>query len=189
MVCDLLAADDLAAIFAQQTPAENARLITFFGMIPNFEPELILPKLSGLLRPGDLLLFSANLAPGNNYAAGLRTILPLYDNALTRDWLLMFLLDLGIEKTDGRLEWTIEPCPSGHDLLCLTAWFRIEHSRSLCVAGEKFEFGAGETIRLFFSYRYTPDRVQHQLSHQGLVVEEQWITASGEEGVFLCSRR
>ena len=158
-------------------------------MIPNFEPDLILPKLNGLLRAGDLLLFSANLAPGKNYAAGVRAILPLYDNDLTRDWLLMFLLDLGIEKSDGRLEWTIEPCPSGDDLLRLTAWFCFDQSRSLCVGGEKFEFRAGESIQLFFSYRYTADRVQDHLSRHGLVVEEHWITASGEEGVFLCGRR
>ena len=31
-----------------------ARLVTFFGMIPNFEPQVILPRLAGLLRPGGL---------------------------------------------------------------------------------------------------------------------------------------
>ena len=30
-------------------------------MIPNFEPEQILPKLASLVRPKDFLLFSANL--------------------------------------------------------------------------------------------------------------------------------
>ena len=39
-------------------------------MIPNFEPQIILPKLATLVRPKDFLLFSANLAPGKNYAAG-----------------------------------------------------------------------------------------------------------------------
>ena len=64
-------------------------------MIPNFEPEQILPKLASLIRPNDFLLFSANLAPGKNYAAGVKKILPQYDNCLTRDWLMTFLIDLG----------------------------------------------------------------------------------------------
>jgi uncharacterized SAM-dependent methyltransferase len=188
LVCDLAAAEDLASVFAGQTPANATRLITFFGMMPNFEPQLILPKLANLIRPEDLLLLSANLAPGADYAAGLQQILPLYDNELTRVWLLLFLLDLGVEKTDGALEWQIEPCPSGTDLQRLAASFRFDHPRSVRVAGEKFDFAAGERIRLFFSYRYTPPRVSDQLIKYGLAVQDQWITDSGEEGVFLCRR-
>jgi len=82
-------------------------LITFFGMIPNFEPQLILPRLAALVRPADHLLFSANLAPGSDYAAGVRQVLPLYDNALTRDWLMTFLTDLGVERDDGELRFSI----------------------------------------------------------------------------------
>lgn len=186
-VCDLSAADDLASVLAGQTPDQTTRLITFFGMMPNFEPQLILPKLAALVRPGDLLLLSANLAPGPDYAAGLQQILPQYQNPLTEDWLLTFLLDLGVEKTDGALEWSIEPCPSGHDLLRITAWFHFLHHRTLRVIGEEFRFCAGEKIRLFYSYRYTPERLWGQLSRHGLVVREEWITASVEEGVFLCS--
>ena len=67
-----------------------------------------MPKLASLIRPKDFLLFSANLAPGKNYAAGMKKILPQYDNAQTRDWLMTFLLDLGIEKCDGELRFEIE---------------------------------------------------------------------------------
>ena len=77
-------------------------------MIPNFEPQQILPKLTELLRPKDYLLFGANLAPGKNYAAGMKKILPQYDNPLTRDWLTAFLFDLGVEPRDGRLFFSIE---------------------------------------------------------------------------------
>ncbi|HEY2329199.1 MAG TPA: L-histidine N(alpha)-methyltransferase, partial [Verrucomicrobiae bacterium] len=54
-VCDLAAADDLPAALAARHPS----LVTFFGMIPNFEPQIILPKLASLVRPQDWLLFSA----------------------------------------------------------------------------------------------------------------------------------
>src|SRR5437660_9505239 len=91
LVCDLESAADLPAIFDRQTDPAAARLITFFGMIPNFEPGLILPRLAALVRPADYLLFSANLAPGPDYAAGIKQILPLYDNGPTCDWLTTFL--------------------------------------------------------------------------------------------------
>src|SRR6185369_14050754 len=154
LVCDLAVVEDFAAVLSGRTSADAARLVTFFGMMPNFEPQMILPKLAGLLRRGDWLLLSANMAPGDDYAAGLRAVLPQYDNALTRDWLMLFLVDLGVERTDGALTWQIEPCPSGNDLQRLTASFQFEHPRCLCVAGEKFDFKGGEKIRLFFSYRY-----------------------------------
>ena len=48
LVCDLLSTDDLATVLAMHAAPRTARLITFFGMIPNFEPEEILPKLSAL---------------------------------------------------------------------------------------------------------------------------------------------
>ena len=56
LVCDLATADDLAPCLVTRHPS----LMTFIGMIPNFEPRLILPKLASLIRPGDQLLFSAN---------------------------------------------------------------------------------------------------------------------------------
>ena len=107
-VCDLAMASDLPEFLEKHKINNAARLVTFFGMIPNFEPQEILPKLASLIRPKDFLLFSANLAPGKNYAAGMEKILPQYDNAPTRDWLMTFLLDLGIEKRDGELRFEIE---------------------------------------------------------------------------------
>ncbi|HUE36628.1 MAG TPA: L-histidine N(alpha)-methyltransferase, partial [Candidatus Acidoferrum sp.] len=108
LVCDLETANDVPAVFTAPAARRAARIITFFGMIPNFEPALILPKLASLVRPKDILLFSANLAPGENYDAGVKKILPQYDNAPTRDWLMTFLFDLGIEKNDGELSFEIE---------------------------------------------------------------------------------
>jgi uncharacterized SAM-dependent methyltransferase len=188
LVCDLATADDLpAALDGLQIP-DAARLITFFGMIPNFEPGVILPRLAGLIRPGDYLLFSANLAPGADYAAGVRRILPLYDNAPTRDWLMMFLLDLGVAANDGELGFTIEDDPEGSGLKRVAACFRFAQSREIKVDADWFQFAAGEAIRLFYSWRHTPALVRTLLGQHGLHVLDQWITKSGEEGVFLVSR-
>ncbi len=131
LVCDLASADDLPAVLDALPVPEAARLITFFGMIPNFEPQVILPRLAGLLRPGDYLLFSANLAPGTDYAAGVQRILPLYDNAPTRDWLMMFLLDLGVAANDGELRFGIEDDPAGSGLKRVAAYFRFARPREI----------------------------------------------------------
>ncbi len=185
-VCDLALADDLPEYFQRRTPLKTRRLITFFGMIPNFEPELILPKLAALVRPQDRLLFSANLAPGRDYVAGMKTILPQYDNTLTRDWLMMFLTDLGVAARDGRLRMTIQD--GGLGLKRIVAEFHFRRARRIEVDGKRFDFAAGETLRLFFSYRYTAETMEHLLARHGLEVSAQWITQPEEEGVFLCRR-
>lgn len=181
-VCDLATADDLSSFLATRRPS----LVTFFGMIPNFEPDEILPKLAALVRQKDYLLFSANLAPGADYAAGLKKILPQYDNALTHDWLLTFLLDLGVGRGDGKLRFDIEG--GALKLKRVAARFHFSQPREIVVDGEKFKFRRGESIQLFFSYRYTPERVGKNLARHGLRIQAQWLAESGEEGVFLCRR-
>ena len=185
LVCDLAGVDDSSTIFNQSATDHATRITTFFGMIPNFEPEMILPKLASLVRREDLLLFSANLAPGRDYAAGVEKILPQYDNALTRDWLLTFLFDLGVETRDGELRFAIE---DERQLKRVVARFHFTHSRTVALDEEQFEFRAGDSIRLFFSYRYTPELARQALAKYGLDVVEQWVTQSEEEGVFLCRR-
>lgn len=186
-VCDLAMAKDLPEVFVQSSAHRADRLMTFFGMIPNFEPRQILPKLAELLRPNDFLLFSANLAPGADYAAGMEKILPQYNNPFTRNWLLTFLFDLGIEPRDGDLRFNIET--GGLGLRRVVARFYFQRARQIQVGGDRFSFARGEIIRLFFSYRYTPERVRKILARYGLDVDEQWITKSEEEGVFLCRRK
>jgi L-histidine Nalpha-methyltransferase len=185
LVCDLATAEDLRAVLSAQPAVVASRIFTFFGMIPNFEPGMILPKLAGLLRRGDLLLFSANLAPGPDYAAGMRRVLPQYDNALTRDWLMTFLLDLGVERTDGNLRFKIEG-RRGFKRIAADFWFT--RTRRLEAYGRGFEFRRGQTLRLFFSYRYTPALTRSLLQQHGLRVLGEWIAGSGEEGAFLCRR-
>lgn len=188
LVCDLETADDLATVLGQHAKSVGARIITFFGMIPNFEPQLILSILAGLLRPADQLLFSANLAPGSDYEAGMRHILPQYDNELTRDWLMTFMLDLGVDRGDGHLSFSIEGDPVGSGLKRVAAYFHFSRARRIFVGDEAFGFRAGEAIRLFFSYRHTPELVCELLRQHGLRVSAQWVAKSGEEGVFLCQR-
>jgi L-histidine N-alpha-methyltransferase len=192
-VCDLATAEDLPWVFHQLpgvalTGSGVTRLLAFFGMLPNFEPQRIFPLLGSLVRPGDFLVFSANLAPGPDYAAGVKHILPLYDNRLTREWLILFLLDLGVDRADGEFRFLIEDDPAGTGLKRVAAYFNFARPRVVQIDAEMFEFHPGETIRLFFSYRHTPGQVHKLLAKQGLKVLENWNSTSGEEGVFLVVR-
>ncbi|HEY3854185.1 MAG TPA: L-histidine N(alpha)-methyltransferase [Verrucomicrobiae bacterium] len=182
LLCDLTAADDLRFVFDDFGNASVPRIITFFGMIPNMEPDDALSRLATLVRPGDVLLVSANLAPGPNYAAGVNKILPGYDNAETREWLLTFLIDIGIGREDGTLQIKIE---DAEELKRIVADFQFSGSVVATVQGERVEFPAGEQLRLFFSYRYTPEIVERLLKLHKLKLAEKWITKSEEEGVFL----
>jgi uncharacterized SAM-dependent methyltransferase len=193
LVWDLARVQDLGTVLQEAVgnPADagKTRLFSFFGMIPNFEPEDILPKLRAAIRPGDWLLFSANLAPGPEYKAGVERIRPLYDNELTREWLIQFLLDAGVEREDGAIRFTIESDSAGLGLLRIVARFEFLRPRTIEIDGERFAFGQGDRIRLFFSYRHTPDLVKKLLRAHGMTVEKTWVTASGEEGVFLVTRK
>jgi L-histidine Nalpha-methyltransferase len=186
-VCNLEKIDDLSDALSSRPSTLDPQLVTFFGMIPNFEPQIILPKLASLIRPKVFLLFSANLAPGKNYAAGMEKILPQYDNPPTRDWLMTFPLDLGVERSEGELRFEIEDVKA-IGLKRVAADFHFKRARRVEVDGETFNFKKGETLRLFFSYRYTPERVHKILARHKLEVCGQWITKSEEEGVFLVRR-
>jgi L-histidine Nalpha-methyltransferase len=204
LVCDLVAAQDLAETIAKPwrqfrgTGAPIAgdadahdspvRLFTFFGMVPNFEPGVLLPKLKSLLCPPDYLLLSANLAPGTDYVAGVKHVLPQYDNEMTRDWLMRFLIDLGIERSDGQMRVTIEDGPEGQGLKRIAAYFDFVRQCSIRVDQEQFTFLPGDSIRLFFSYRHIPAGLQSLLARYGFQVLEQWISSSAEEGIFLAKR-
>jgi uncharacterized SAM-dependent methyltransferase len=186
LLCDLALACDLPEILDFCDKPDARHILTFFGMIPNFEPDHILPKLAALVRSADLLLLSANLAPGPDYRAGVQRVLPGYDNPQTRVWLLAFLYDLGVEPGDGVVDFTIEEISGLHRIV---ADFHFVRECLLTVLDERFAFGRGDAVRLFFSYRYTPGGVRQLLQAHRLQVLEQWVTASEEEGVFLCRKQ
>jgi len=187
LVCDLVEATDLNGFLDSQTPADARRVVTFFGMIPNFEPDVLRALLRGILRPGDLLLSSANLAPGDDYLKGVEQVLPQYDNALTHEWLGMLLDDVGIDRTAGSMKFGIQESPEGSGLLRITATFEFHQPATARVEGEGFKFAPGTNLRLFFSCRHTLNTLETVLAPLSLASEGSWISESGEEGVFLAA--
>jgi L-histidine N-alpha-methyltransferase len=184
-VVDLAAANDLPPFLDTLVPSSAKRLIAFFGMLPNFEPAKALQPLSDILRRDDSLLISANLAPGDDYSAGVKKILPLYDNDLTRRWLATSLTDAGVELSSSDIEFTIVPIG---DLLRIEANHRFRKPQRIRIEKEEFNYDAGEQFRLFFSYRHTQDRLRDLLAAYKIEIRQQWITSSGEEGIFLCEK-
>ena len=185
LVLDLARAEDWGEALRPVLTPGGRRIVTFFGMLPNFLPTEALPRLAGLLRPRDVLLVSANLAPGKNYAAGVRKILPSYDNALTAEWLFSVLADLGVTRADGRMEFGIGLCPHGSKLRRVEADFVFGRATALHYGGREWRCRRGERFGLFFSYRHTPERVQELFGRHGLSVRKHWTNVAGDEGVFL----
>lgn len=188
MVVDLAEAEDWTSALADGLGASARRVVCFFGMLPNFLPGAVLPQLARLVRPSDLLLLSANLAPGSDYRAGVERVLPLYDNEMTRDWLWSVLLDLGMESADGRMDFVIRDAGEGDGLLRIESNVTFLRSCRISYGGSVYDFAIGEVFRLFFSCRHTPERVASCIRPHGLRLMESWCNSSGEEGVFLCGK-
>jgi uncharacterized SAM-dependent methyltransferase len=187
VLVDLGESTDWASALAVALGSGEQRLVCFLGMLPNFTPASVMPRLAGLLRPRDLLLVSANLSPGPDYVAGVERVLPGYDNLLTREWLWSVLLDLGLEARDARMDFSLAGDGQRGGLLRIESRLTFSRNCRLSYAGDVHEFGVGETFRLFFSYRYTPERLDARLQAHGMTVQGSWGNASGEEGVFVCA--
>lgn len=186
VVCDLLYADNLIKQISQTS--NSKKILTFFGMIPNFTPNEIMPILSNFLQSGDILLMSANLAPGNDYLEGIKKISYQYDNDLTKDWLMTILIDAGIDINDGKIEFTIEDDLQGNDLKRIVAHFELQKDVTFQLDETTIEWQKGDKVQLFFSYRYTTDKVKQTLKKYHLEVMEYWEAPNQEEAVYICQK-
>ncbi len=187
-VLDLSTTLDLRRSLREIGAGTEPRLFTFFGMMPNFEPFEILPKLALALRPQDQLLVSANLAPGKDYEAGIQQVLPLYDNPQTRDWIESAFSSLGFDPKAGRLDFEISSGTWDPRLKRIQAVHTFSGPCPLKYDGVDYRFDEGERFRLFYSYRYSKAILKETLAAHGLTFERSWLTPSGEEGVFLVRR-
>jgi L-histidine N-alpha-methyltransferase len=174
LVFDLATADDLPE-FLNKHVSPN-RIFTFFGILPNFAPNEILPQLQALLKPEDRLLLSANLAPN-----GIKPVLPQYDNAPTREWLAEFPRTHG--AGEGKVKIKLE---TDGPLERIAAHFHFTEPCIMSANGEPFDFQTGDALRLFVSYRYTLQSLAETLAPHDIVIEDTFLSANGEEGVFLC---
>ena len=153
-------------------PPSTNKLFTLFGVLPNLDPLPLLRRLARRMRQGDLLLFSANLAPGTSGLDGARKVLPQYDNPPTRLWLGAAVRRFRPKLPPGRLEFGIHSDPRQRSLA------RIE---ARWIAGQK-------TWIVFASRRPTVSQIETWISKVGLRKVARFLDPRGEEGVWLVGR-
>ncbi len=186
ILLDLAEGPNLRQLFENHSPQKSKRLVSFFGMLPNFEPGVIFPTLAASIAPGDYLLLSANLSPGPDYLEGMKKILPLYDNDLTRRWLATVLLDAGLQLNPCDLEFGA--ATAAPPLARVEAGYRFRDTQTLRLDNETFTYKEGDWFQLFYSYRHTAQLLCDLLAAHHLEMTRQWITPSEEEGIFLCRK-
>ena len=151
-----------------------ARLITLFGVLPNLDPLTLLRRLARAMKRGDLLLFSTNLAPGENGRRGARRLLPQYDNPPTHKWLQGVALRTRPRLSPGSIHFGVYPDTNQPSLSRIEArWF----------------VGNKPTHTLFSSRRPTLSQVKSWIQTSGLTCIHQWIDPKGEEGIWLTTRK
>ena len=178
LVCDLAEMKFIAA-WLEQHCGSRRRLITFFGLVPNFAPSDLASLLRALLRPDDILLASVHLVPArseqeSDVAEGMRILRPQYDNPETLAWLAESL-------TTWRLGEQLYAPRIAID----------EIERAPAFIGEAKWKNRGHDVpplRLFQSTRYTSDSFQRFLLRESLQGTPLALTACLEEGIWAINR-
>jgi uncharacterized SAM-dependent methyltransferase len=177
----------------EQFPQEEIRVYTAYGIAPNFRPSELFGALRRILREEDHLLLSANLAPTqapslndsldreSSYEAGCRAVLPQYDNAETLAWIAQILEDWHISDFLTKPRFAVQKIDSINALVAACEWAQ---NTQLAWEGENLSFLKGETLRLFFSLRYTPELLALTLAEHGLELGVGHRTSCGQEGVW-----
>lgn len=154
-----------ASIFHLPQP----HLVTLFGVLPNLDPLPLLRRIAQRMKPGDLLLFSANLAPSRSGFAGAGRVLSQYDNPPTRRWLGEALRRHRPKLPRGRLVFGVYPDP-----------------RESCLARIEARWvSPRQTWIVFASRRPTVAQVETWVRQAHLEKVARFLDRLGEEGLWL----
>ena len=173
LVCDLAESAYLAE-WLNGWGGRLPRLITFFGLVPNLAPSVVTRLFRAILRPGDVLLVSAHLAPVGgkvDLPTAMRLVLPQYDNPETQAWLSAALEQLNLTERVEAPQLAIGEMEGVPALLATARWKS---------SGE-------EPLQVFHSLRYTPPLFEHVLQRDGFDVELLAITSCREEAIWAVS--
>ena len=185
LVCDLAETEFLADWLNRAAVQENLpRLITFFGLVPNLAPSLITRLFRAILRPGDVILVSAHLAPvddGIDLAEAMQSVLPQYDNPETLAWLSPALENWNLRDLLDAPEMKIGEIEGVPAFVATARW---KSSAPFERWGHHFSPKVDEPLRLFHSLRYTPQLFENLLSNDGLNLELLAITSCRQEAIW-----
>ena len=164
--------DLLKPLPAFHLPPFSIKLLTLFGVLPNLDPLPLLQRIAQRMKPGDLLLFSANLAPGKSAFPGARKVLFQSDNVPTRKWLEKAVQEYRPRLSKGRLSFGVFPDPKQRTLARIEArWISPK-----------------TTVVVFASRRPTVPQVEAWLRLVRLKRLARLLDPCGEEGVWLVAR-
>ena len=168
---DLTSSLSLQVLSSRLSP--HPTLITLFGVLPNLNPLPLLRSIRRFMRKDDLLLFSANLAPGQSSHTGALRILPQYDNRPTRNWLEAAILRYRPKLPKGHLEFGVFPDPKQKTLARIEARWISQN----------------KTFTFFSSRRPTASQVEAWIRTTQLRKLACYLDPLGEEGVWLVTRK
>jgi len=185
LVADFMSAKGLDAYWRKGGKSDERQLFSFLGMMPNFEPDEALGLLSGWLGAGDILVLSANLAPGDDYEEGCRRVLPQYDNIETRHWLITVMEDLGVTVGISDVEFRINDYQG---VKRIEAELIIPEDSRIVYEGVEYLYNKEERFRLFYSNRFQPAQLDRMLKLHGFEILCRSLTDSEEEGAWVVKR-
>lgn len=183
LVCDLAQSRFLGEWLNGLTE-DLPRLITFFGLFPNFSPSDVMRLFRSILRLSDILLASAHLVPvddNTELSAAMQSLLPQYDNSETLAWLNAVLELWGLESLVHPPEITVGQVDGIPAFLGLARW---KTSKPFEKWGHWFSPKEEYPLRLFYSLRYTPLLFENRLREEGFDVELLSITSCRQEAVW-----
>ena len=168
---DLTSSLSLQFLWSRLSP--HPTLITLFGVLPNLNPLPLLRSIRRLMKKDDLLLFSANLAPGQSSHTGALRILPQYDNRPTRNWLEAAILRYRPKLPKGHLEFGVFPDSKQKTLAQIEArWISLRKIHTV-----------------FSSRRPTSSQVEAWIRSAHMRKLERYLDSLGEEGLWLVTRK
>ncbi|QSR87972.1 L-histidine N(alpha)-methyltransferase [Methylacidiphilum caldifontis] len=167
------------------------RIFTLFGVLPNIDPFVLFKSLETVLSKEDFLILNAHLAPvksesQQDYIEGIESILYQYDNKETRLWLTEVLRDWGIENKTELFNISFSMHKNFFRIEATVYW--KENGRLVLGQGKELKMVKGSPLRLFFSYRFTPERLEEFFSHWSFRVINRWLFSNKEEGIWLLQR-
>jgi SAM-dependent methyltransferase len=183
LVCDLV---ELAFIkdWLDTVDREAPRIFTFFGVVPNLDPMLVVKLLHELLRPGDVLLASVHLAPigdGLDESAAMARIEPQYNNPETLAWLREAMTQWKLNDLMHEPQIRVSKLRDIPRIGAVAPWNTFE---TYVRFGINPRILADLAFVLFSSLRYTPALFEELLRRAGVKGEILAMTACREEAIW-----
>jgi hypothetical protein len=184
LVCDLAETEFLGAWLKKSDP-ELPRLFTFFGLVPNLAPSVVTRIFRTIVRPGDLILVNAHLAPADDETdldGAMKRVLPQYDNPETLAWHAAVLKVLGLEDLLDAPAMRIGEVEGVPAFVSEARW---KSGKAFELGGATFSPPTDAPLRIFHSMRYTPALFEESLRVAGFRIERLAMTACREEAIWM----